>query len=118
MSDSNPVEEWEARLEESGDLSPDIVEQITRLHDDRGVRAIEAVGERRVKSYQDFTIVVGYDDEYIVEGRGCTCKDSEYNLDDDDPTDICWHALAVAIARRVGHVDYHDMWYSEVREFL
>lgn len=118
MSDSNPAEAWEARLEEAGRLTPDIVEQITSLHDDRGVQAIEAVGEGRVKAYQDFTIVVGYDDEYIVEERGCTCKDSEYNLDDDDPTDLCWHALAVVIARRVGHIDYHDMWYSEVRELL
>jgi predicted nucleic acid-binding Zn finger protein len=71
-----------------------------------------------VKSYRDFTIVVGYEDEYIVEDGGCTCKDSEYNLDTDDPTERCWHSLAVAIARRVGHVDYHDMWYSDVREFV
>ncbi|WP_255169057.1 hypothetical protein [Natrononativus amylolyticus] len=118
MPESNPVERWEARLEEAGELTPEIVGRISRLHGDRGVHAIEAVAEGRVKAYRDFTIVVGYDDEYVVEGRGCTCKDSEYNLDADDPTDLCWHALAVAIARRVGHVDYHDMWYSEVREFL
>jgi len=118
VSEANPVERWEARLEEAGELSPGIVERITRLHGDRGRRAIEAVGEGRVKIYRDFTVVVGHDDEYVVEGRGCTCKDAEYNLDPEDPTDLCWHVLAVAIARRVGHVDYHDMWYSEVREFL
>ncbi len=118
MSEPNPVERWQAHLEETGELTPDIVERITQLHGDRGVRAIEAVGEGRVKAYRDFTIVVGYSDEYIVEGRACTCKDSEYNLDPADPTDLCWHALAVAIARRVGHVDYHDMWYSDVRELL
>ena len=118
MPQANPVEEWEARLEEQGELTPGIVARIAELHGDRGLRAIEAVAEGRVKVYRDFTVVVGYDDEYIVEGRGCTCKDSEYNLDPDDPTDLCWHALAVAIGRRVGHVDYHDMWYSDVREFL
>ncbi|ELY47611.1 hypothetical protein [Natronorubrum sulfidifaciens] len=118
MPEANPVERWQADLEETGELTPEIVGQITRLHDDRGVRAIEAVSENRVKAYRDFTIVVGYDDEYIVEDGGCTCKDSEYNLDPDDPTDRCWHALAVAIARRVGHVDYHDMWYSDVRELV
>jgi predicted nucleic acid-binding Zn finger protein len=118
VSEANPVERWQAQLEETGELTPAVVEQISRLHDDRGVRAIEAVSENRVKRYRDFTIVVGYDDEYIVENGGCTCKDSEYNLDADDPTDLCWHVLAVAIARRVGHVDYHDMWYSEVRELL
>ncbi|MHC3436985.1 SWIM zinc finger family protein [Natrialbaceae archaeon A-gly3] len=118
MSEANPVERWEARLEESGELTPEIVETITRVHGDRGAKAIEAVAEGRVKSYRDFTVVVGYEDEYVVEERACTCKDYEYNLDPDDPTDLCWHVLAVAIARRVGHVDYHDMWYSEVREFL
>ncbi|WP_049927943.1 hypothetical protein [Halopiger goleimassiliensis] len=118
MSDPNPVERWQAALEEEGELTPAIVERITQVHGDRGVRAIEAVGEGRVKTYKDFTIVVGYRDEYIVEDGGCTCKDSEYNLDPEDPTEQCWHALAVAIARRIGHVDYHDMWYSEVREFL
>ncbi|APX00034.1 hypothetical protein CHINAEXTREME_07405 [Halobiforma lacisalsi AJ5] len=118
MSEATPVERWQAQLEEEGELTPEIVEQISRLHGDRGIRAIDAVSENRVKTYRDFTIVVGYEDEYIVEGGGCTCKDSEYNLDAEDPTDLCWHVLAVAIARRVGHVDYHDMWYSEVREFL
>ncbi|WP_254531129.1 hypothetical protein [Natrinema gelatinilyticum] len=118
MSEANPVERWQAALEEAGELTPEVVGDISRIHGDRGVRAIEAVGENRVKAYRDFTIVVGYDDEYIVEDGNCTCKDSEYNLDDDDPTERCWHSLAVAIARRVGHVDYHDMWYSDVRELL
>ncbi|RKD98395.1 hypothetical protein [Halopiger aswanensis] len=118
MSEANPVERWQADLEEAGELTPDIVDRISRLHGDRGVQAVEAVGENRVKTYRDFTIVVGYDDEYIVEDGGCTCKDSEYNLDPDDPTDLCWHVIAVAIARRIGHVDYHDMWYSDVRELI
>ncbi|QLG48505.1 hypothetical protein [Natrinema halophilum] len=118
MSEANPVERWQAALEEAGELTPAIVDDISKIHGDRGVQAIEAVAENRVKAYRDFTIVVGYDDEYIVEDGGCTCKDSEYNLDADDPTDRCWHSLAVAIARRIGHVDYHDMWYSDVRELL
>ncbi|WP_290809832.1 hypothetical protein [Halovivax sp.] len=118
MSEPNPVERWQADLEEAGELTPAIVDRISRLHGDRGVRAIEAVAERRVKAYRDFTVVVGHRDEYVVEDGGCTCKDAEYNLDRDDPTDLCWHVLAVAIARRVGHLDYHDMWYSDVREFL
>ncbi|WP_207586679.1 hypothetical protein [Halomontanus rarus] len=117
-SGSDPVDRWQAALEEAGELTPEIVGRISRLHGDRGVRAIEAVAEGRVKVYRDFTVVVGYEDEYVVEGEGCTCKDSEYNLDPEDPTELCWHVLAVAIGRRVGHVDYHDMWYSEVREFL
>ena len=118
VSSDDPVEDWLGRLEEAGELTPAIVEEVTRIHGDRGARAIAAVGEGRVKAYRDFTVVVGTSDEYVVEGRSCPCEDAQYNLDPDDPTAVCWHALAVGIARRVGHVDYHDMWYGEVREFL
>ncbi len=114
----NAVEEWQADLAEAGELTPEVADRITSVHGDRGLRAIEAVSERRVKQYRDFTVVVGHAEEYVVEEGGCTCKDAEYNLDPEDPTDQCWHALAVAIAERINAVDHHDMWYSEVREFL
>lgn len=118
MNEVDPVDRWKDNLDERGALTPAIVEEITRYHGDRGRRAIEAVAEGRVKRYLDFTVVVGHGDEYIVEADGCTCKDSEYNLDSSDPTDLCWHVLAVAIARRTDQVDEHDMWYSDVREFM
>ncbi|MFW6018547.1 MAG: hypothetical protein ACOCPX_06970 [Halapricum sp.] len=114
----NGVERWQAALEEAGELDAEIVDRITTLHGSRGVRAIEAVAEGRVKQYNDFTVVVGHDDEYIVEDDGCTCKDSEYNLDPADPTELCWHVLAVKIAREIDAVDDHDMFYSEVRDLL
>jgi predicted nucleic acid-binding Zn finger protein len=113
-----PVEQWQAALAEAGELGSGVAEQVIDVHGQRGARAIEAVAERRVKEYRDFTVVVGTTDEYVVEDGGCTCEDSRYNLDDDDPTALCWHAIAAAIARRVGELDHHDMWYSEVREFL
>ncbi|WP_049937667.1 hypothetical protein [Haloplanus natans] len=112
------VEDWREALSVAGELSGPIVDAILSVHGDRGQRAIEAVSEERVKQYRDFTVVVGHDDEYIIEDGGCTCKDAEYNLDSGDPTQRCWHALAVDIAERVDAVDHHDMWYSEVREFL
>lgn len=112
------AEQWQAALDEEGSLSPEIVDRIAGTHGDRGIRAIEAVTERRVKQYRDFTVVVGHRDEYIVENGDCPCEDSEYNLDSDDPNDLCWHALAFEIASRVGAVDHHDMWYSDVRDFL
>ncbi|EMA43687.1 hypothetical protein [Halococcus saccharolyticus] len=112
------TEEWRAALAEAGELDSDVTERIIRAHGDRGVRAIEAVAERRVKQYRDFTVVVGHTEEYIVEDGGCTCKDSAYNLDPDDPDQACWHVLAVVIARRIDALDHHDMWYAEVREFL
>ncbi|AZH27099.1 hypothetical protein [Haloplanus aerogenes] len=111
-------EDWRAALSAAGELSGPIVDAILSVHGDRGQRAIEAVSEERVKQYRDFTVVVGHEDEYIIEDGGCTCKDAEYNLDTADPTQRCWHALAVDIAERVDAVDHHDMWYSEVREFL
>jgi predicted nucleic acid-binding Zn finger protein len=110
--------EWRRELEAAGELTASAVENVVARHDRRGVRAVEAVSEGRVKRYRDFTVVVGYEDEYVVEDGGCTCKDSSYNLDPEDPNQRCWHVIATAIAERIGEVDYHDMWYSDVREFL
>jgi predicted nucleic acid-binding Zn finger protein len=115
---TGPVAEWQAALDDAGGLEPDVVERIVAVHGDRGARAVDLVGEDRVKQYRDFTVVVGRTDEYVVEGDACTCKDAEYNIDPNDPTDLCAHVLAVAIARRIGALDHHDMWYTEVRDFL
>ena len=112
------VDEWTALLAEAGELTPEAVSALVDTHGDRGQRAIEAVGEGRVKGYRDFTVVVGHDDEYIVEDGGCQCADSEYNLDADDPDQLCWHAIAVRVAEAIDAVDHHDMWYSDVRDFL
>lgn len=112
------VDEWTEDLSTAGELTPAIVDRIVSTHDNRGHQAIEAVAEKRVKVYRDFTVVVGHDDEYIVENDGCTCKDSEYNLDAADPDQLCWHAIAVRIAEAIGETDEHDMWYSDVRDFL
>jgi predicted nucleic acid-binding Zn finger protein len=108
-------EHWRAALSEAGALSGSIVDAILDEHGDRGQRAIEAVSEERVKQYRDFTVVVGHEDEYVVEDGSCPCKDAAYNL---GAGERCWHAIAVDIAERVDAVDHHDMWYSEVREFL
>ncbi len=112
------VEEWERMLEDAGGLTSEAAERIIAVHGDRGARAIEAVGEKRVKQYRDFTVVVGHSEEYVIEGDACDCEDSRYNLDPEDPTQLCWHVIATKIARRIDAVDHHDMWYSEVREFL
>ena len=114
---SSPVD-WETELEAAGKLTASVVEDIIEQHGDRGTRAIDAVSEGRVKQYKDFTVVVGHNDEYVVEDGSCTCKDVEYNLDPTDPSQKCWHAIAVDIAERIDAVDHHDMWYSDVREFL
>lgn len=112
------MEAWEEDLAEAGRVTGPIADRIIDRHGSRGVKAIEAVGDNRVKEYRDFTVVVGNEDEYIVEGNTCTCKDTEFNLDPEDPTDRCWHRLAVAIAAAIGAADHHDLWYSDVRDLL
>jgi predicted nucleic acid-binding Zn finger protein len=112
------VDEWEQTLDTAGELTPEAADRIIAVHGDRGQRAIEAVAEQRVKEYRDFVVVVGYEAEYVVENDGCTCKDAEYNLDATDPEQLCWHAIAVRIARAIDETDEHDMWYSDVRDFL
>jgi len=112
------TEGWLEELRQAGRLTPSAVEEIGAIHGERGLTAIEAVSDGRVKQYQDFTVVVGHDDEYIIEGGACTCKDSQYNLDRTDPSQRCWHVLAVEIAEAIDAVDHHEMWYSDVREFL
>jgi len=112
------VEEWEGLLEAAGELTGEAADRIIATHGDRGARAIEAVGERRVKGYRDFTVVVGHSEEYVVEDGTCDCEDSRYNLDPDAPDQLCWHVIAAKIAARIGEIEDHDMWYSEVREFL
>ncbi|MCG1004175.1 MULTISPECIES: hypothetical protein [Halobacterium] len=109
------VDDWRAALADTGELTAPITQRILAEHGDRGQRAIEAASEGRVKQYNDFTVVVGHEDEYIVEAGNCNCQDSQYNL---DPDESCWHAIAVDVAERVGEVDHHDMYYSEVRDFL
>jgi predicted nucleic acid-binding Zn finger protein len=115
---TDPDDDWRAALAEAGSLTAPITRAIIDTHGDRGAQAIEAVSEGRVKQYRDFVVVVGHEDEYVVEEGHCDCKDSTFNLDPDDPDQRCWHALAVEVAERVDRVDHHDMWYSDVREFL
>lgn len=109
---------WEKALADHGELDAQITERILAVHGDRGSKAIDAVTEGRIKRYREFIVVVGRSDEYVVEGRACTCFDALYNLDPEDPTAWCWHAIAARIALTIDAVDEHDMWYSDVREFL
>jgi len=111
------ADDWRKRLETDGRLTPSAVQDILAAHGDRGRRAIEAVSEGRVKQYLDFTVVVGHHDEYVVENGGCHCDDSTYNINTEEGQ-RCWHAIAADIARAIDELDHHDMYYSEVRDFL
>lgn len=111
------TDDWQADLAEAGQITPEIFDRIVATHGDRGRRAIDAVAEDRVKAYRDFTVVVGHSEEHLIED-GCTCPDAIYNLDDEDPDQLCWHALAVRIARATDRVDEHDLYYADVGDLL
>ena len=110
--------DWERELAAEEDLTSAAVDRILDQHGDRGAKAIDAVDEGRVKEYRDFLVVVGHGDEYVVEGKACTCLDVRYNLDAEDPAELCWHAIAARIATAIGATDRYDLWYSDVREFI
>jgi predicted nucleic acid-binding Zn finger protein len=79
----------------------------------RGNKGLEIAGEMRVKRYKDFYVVVGENDEYIIEESLCTCKDFLFNASRNNVK--CSHMIAVEIAERDGLVDVIDAWYHEVR---
>lgn len=72
---------------------------------ERGRKALRAVEEGRVKRYLDFFVVVGYEDEYVVDGEFCTCDDFLYRRHE------CVHILAVRIALAAGACEEYRLWY-------
>lgn len=110
--------DWLARFSDAAALTPAGVEALLASHGAGGRRAIEGVADGRVKQYRDFTVVVGHEAEYIVEGDNCTCADMRYNLDASDPTQRCWHQLAVQIARTIDAVEEYDIYYGDVASLL
>jgi len=94
-------------LEEQGELTADIREEIVRRYGDRGQKALAIVAEHRVKRYLDFFVVVGVQDEYVVEDQFCTCRDYQFRGTE------CAHIVAVEIARRTGAFESYEIWYQD-----
>ncbi len=90
--------------------------QIELKYGNRGKKGLEIAGEMRVKRYQDFYVVVGETDEYIVEEALCTCNDFLFNSSRNVVK--CGHMIAVEIAEQEGLVDVIDAWYHEVRPLV
>ncbi|NYT07633.1 MAG: hypothetical protein GKC05_05185 [Methanomicrobiales archaeon] len=95
------------RLQEEGELTPFLRDEIIRIFGDRGRKALKALDERRVKKYRDFFVVVGTSDEYIVEDEFCSCPVYLYRGGG------CWHVLAVKIAALTGDFEEYDLWYQD-----
>lgn len=114
----NPFDAWRHDLMLEEELTADIIDRIRGVHGDRADRALKGLAEDRVKQYNDFTVVVGHRDEYIIEAQSCTCEDYQYNLDPEDPTDQCWHVIAAEIADILDEADTYNMWYADMRDFI
>jgi predicted nucleic acid-binding Zn finger protein len=95
------------RLRQGGTLSPAIRQAIEETYAERGVRALAALDEGRVKKYLDFFVVVGQTGEYVVEDDFCTCRDFTFR------GKMCWHILAVKIALIVGGYEEYSLWYQD-----
>ena len=97
---------WE-KIERDGALTEEMRACIERTYGERGKKALNAVDEGQVKRYRDFFIVVGRNDEYIIEDDFCTCSDFLFRGRE------CWHILAVRIAERAGLYESYDLWYLD-----
>jgi predicted nucleic acid-binding Zn finger protein len=97
---------WQ-RLGQEGRLTPEMRRAIATAYGERGMRALAAVDECRVKKYLDFFVVVGRTDEYVVEDDFCTCSDFSFRGRQ------CWHILAVRIARLTGRYEEYALWYQD-----
>ncbi len=89
----------------SQSLTPERKMAFIQQHGERGKKALKAVEERRVKKYCDFFVVVGYNDEYVVDEEFCTCNDFLFRGRE------CIHLLAVRVACATGCFERYNTWY-------
>jgi predicted nucleic acid-binding Zn finger protein len=94
-------------IRDAGGLTPQVRERICRHYRDRGEKALAAVDSGLVRKYDDFFVVTGSSDEYIVEDDFCTCRDFIYR------GRCCWHILAVRIAVAAGLYQKKEGWYID-----
>lgn len=92
-------------LERERRITPEFESCLLAAHGERGRKALLAVKESRVKGYLDFHVVVGVEDEYVVDGEFCTCDDFLYRGRE------CSHMLAVRIALLTGAIERYRLWY-------
>lgn len=88
-------------------LTPGRRREIQEEHGHRGVRALTALDERRVKRYLDFYVVESSGKEYVIEDDLCTCGDFLFRGRE------CWHILAVRLARETGWVTEVPEWFQD-----
>jgi predicted nucleic acid-binding Zn finger protein len=95
------------RLSGKKEIDPLAREEIRFTYGSRGVKALAALDEGRVKKYLDFFVVQGATSEYIIDEDFCTCGDFLYRGRG------CWHLLAVRFARATGLFEPVGIWYQD-----
>jgi predicted nucleic acid-binding Zn finger protein len=89
------------------ELDPTIRDEIRKIFGQRGIKALAAIDEKRVKKYLDFFVVAGATSEYIIDEDFCTCGDFLFRGRE------CWHLLAVRLVRAKGFFENVDAWYQD-----
>jgi len=97
---------WQ-RIREKHALDTALREEIETEFGAKGKKALAAIDAGKVKQYQDFFVVEGRTDEYVVDEDFCTCRDFLYR------GRTCWHLLAVRIAFMTGLLIPVDSWYVD-----
>ena len=98
-------------IEKQG-LTPDNEKRLAREFGSRGRKAIETVRSGKVKKYKDFFVVKGTTGDYIVEDDFCTCNDYLYRLS--IKGGVCYHSIAVRIAKATGDYEEIGQWYTDL----
>ncbi|HJJ50529.1 MAG TPA: SWIM zinc finger family protein [Methanocorpusculum sp.] len=91
-------------LKAEGELNDVVRNAFISAYGNRGMEAVDAVKENRIKKYRDYFVVVGNTGEYYLEGSFCSCDAFLYGKK-------CWHTLAVQIAVELGLYETYDLWY-------
>jgi predicted nucleic acid-binding Zn finger protein len=89
------------------ELDPLNRERIKKSFGQRGIKALAAIDEKRVKKYLDFVVVEGKTSEYIIDEDFCTCGDFLFRGRE------CWHLLAVRLADATGSFENINFWYQD-----
>ncbi|ADN36358.1 zinc finger SWIM domain protein [Methanolacinia petrolearia DSM 11571] len=88
-------------------LLEETIESILKKYPQKGRKALDAVQDGKIHKYLDFFVVDGTSDTYVVDDDFCACNDFCFR------GIMCWHILAVRIARLTGGYDEINEWYQD-----
>jgi predicted nucleic acid-binding Zn finger protein len=89
------------------EIDPIIREELRKIFGTRGIKALAAIDQQRVKKYLDFFVVTGATSEYVIDEDFCTCGDFLFRGRE------CWHLLAVRLAIASGSFKRENVWYQD-----